>query len=269
MKSTLELRNNGRSLPMRINIIKFPGGEINVSVPVMLLQSSVTITVWLKDSDGIMALSQLKSILDDHGVKEVTLFMGYVPYARQDRVCNKGESLSIKVFTSIINTLNFCKVIILDPHSDVTTALLDRVHVIDKAELFEYMTDTFDCFVAPDAGATKEVQKLSAAKGVEFIQGTKERDTNTGALSGFSYYGHVEGKNLLIVDDLCDGGGTFLGLAEALSYGNPASISLYVTHGMFTKGVETVKEHFKTIYTTNSFNKDIELNSNINCIYAI
>lgn len=269
MKSTLELRNNGRSTPMNINVITFPGGEINVSVPVMLLESSVTITVWLKDSDGVMALAQLKSILDGHCVKDITLAMGYVPYARQDRICNKGESLSIKVFTGIINSLNFSKVIILDPHSDVTTALLDRVSVIDKADIFEFMPNDFDCFVAPDAGATKEVQKLAASHGVEFIQGVKKRDTETGELSGFDYHGLIAGKNLLIVDDLCDGGGTFLGLAEKLSYGKPASISLYVSHGMFTKGVELVKQHFKTIYTTNSFIKDINSNSLINCIYEI
>lgn len=269
MKSNLELRNTGRSTPMNINVITFPGGEINVSVPVMLLESSVTITVWLRDSDGVMALAQLKSILDDHGVKDVTLFMGYVPYARQDRICNKGESLSIKVFTGIVNSLSFSKVIILDPHSDVTTALLDRIRVIDKAEIFEFMPDTFDCFVAPDAGASKDVQKLAAMKGVDFIQGTKVRDTKTGELKCFSYYGDVKGKNLLIVDDLCDGGGTFVGLAANLWLGNPASISLYVTHGMFTKGVELVKQHFKTIYTTNSFISDIGTNPSVNCIYEI
>jgi len=268
MKSIIELSNNtGSALSIAVEVTKFPGGEINVSVPVDQLGCSVTVTVWLKDSDGIMALSQLKSILDYYGTKDATLVMGYVPYARQDRVCNKGESLSIKVFTSIINALNFSSVIILDPHSDVTTALLDRVDPINKAEIFESMTDTFDCFVAPDAGASKEVQKLAIMKGVEFIQGTKERDTKTGELSGFGYYGQIEGKNLLIVDDLCDGGGTFLGLEEQLSLGNPASISLYVTHGMFTKGVEIIKEKFTKVYTTNSFIKVID--SGVVCIYKI
>ena len=120
-----------------------------------------------------------------------------------------------------------------------------------------------DAFVAPDAGAAKEVQQLAILMNKEFIQGHKTRDTRTGALSGFGYSGSVEGKNLLIIDDICDGGGTFIGLAEALrATETPEDISLYVTHGMFTKGYDGLLKCFSTIYTTNTYISDIYKNMN-------
>lgn len=274
MKSILELRDGNGPMPIRIEVMKFPGGEVNVSVPAMILGPSVTITVWLKDSDGVMALAQLKSILDGRGIEDIALAMGYVPYARQDRICNEGESLAIKIFADMINLMDFKTVAIFDPHSDVTPALFNRCYVVNKERILDGIamdTSVFDCFVAPDAGASKEVQALAIKHGVEFIQGYKTRDTKTGKLSGFGYYGDVNGKELLIVDDICDGGGTFLGLAKELYLGTPKSISLYITHGMFTNGYLDLVSTFKTIYTTNSYQRDIKdtPHSDIECIYEI
>ena len=275
MKSILIVKNKNRGKEISINCITFPGGEINVSVDIKELikfvGSTITITAWLKDSDGLIALAQLKSIFDDYGVREINLVMGYFPYARQDRICNVGESLAIKVFANIINSLNFSNVTIFDPHSDVTPALIDRVRVIGKLNIIRSIENNFDCFVAPDAGATKEVQKLASYFEVEFIQGMKERNTKTGEISDFKYYGDVEGKKLLIVDDICDGGGTFIGLAESLKKGNPKGISLYITHGIFTKGFIVLAQHFDKIYTTNSFHEALCLSDNekLECIYKI
>lgn len=270
MKSRIKL--DGCCERAHLKIITFPGGEVNVSLMKGFRCSAATITVWLHDSEGVMALAQLKSILDDLRVSDVSLVMGYVPYARQDRICNKGESLSIKVFASIINNLEFSSVTILDPHSDVTPALIDNVKVIDKSSILSagcVDLSYIDCFVAPDFGASKEIQKLCIEFNKEFIQGVKVRDTKTGQLSGFDYYGDIKGKKLLIVDDLCDGGGTFIGLAKKLQDGAPDSIDLYVTHGMFTKGMDEIRPFFGEIYTTNTFISDIYKNQSISCIYKI
>jgi len=160
MKSLIRLKSKGKLI--KINQMVFPGGEINVSIDDVDLDSEVTITAWLHDSDGLVALAQLKSILDCHQVKQTRFILGYVPYARQDRICNEGESLAIKVFADMINAMNFSEVVIIDPHSDVTPALLDRVSVISKSDLLKSISmANIDCFIAPDAGASKEVQKLA------------------------------------------------------------------------------------------------------------
>lgn len=270
MKSKLLINNGGRDETVFVS--NFPGGEVNVSLPNITINDNIFIKVWLHDSEGVIALAQLKSILDDMHIKNIKLLMGYVPYARQDRVCNKGESLAIKVFANLINEMNFSQVIIVDPHSDVTPALLNNVRIVDKSHIFHSRNidlSKIDCLVAPDAGASKEVQKLCQYFNKSFIQGAKIRDPSTGELSGFSYQGNVAGKRLLIVDDICDGGGTFVGLASELKKGKPESIQLYVTHGMFTKGLNLLQSLFDRIYTTNTYISDIYKNAGVKCLYKL
>jgi ribose-phosphate pyrophosphokinase len=220
------------------------------------------------DAEGLMTLAMLKDALDRKPpLAEINLCMGYVPYARQDRACNPGEALSIKVFCDMINAMEFDSVCILDPHSDVTPALLDRCFIIEPTMAIEkcmklsIMLRNGDMtLVAPDAGATKKVDKVAMHfGGLEVIQGMKKRDLKTGALSGFDFMGDVVGKNLLIVDDICDGGGTFLGLTNVLKERGAESVSLYVSHGIFSKGIEMLFDNdIDFVYTTDSCNSGQE-----------
>jgi ribose-phosphate pyrophosphokinase len=246
----------------------FSGGEINVKIPTDLCQhDSICIEANIMDANGLMTLAMLKDALTRAApYAEISLYMGYVPYARQDRVCNRGEALSIKVFCDMINAMKFKSVTILDPHSDVTPALLDRCFIVEPGKVLDRISIADDIFhgkytlVAPDAGATKKVDKVAQHfGGLEVIQGMKKRDLKTGTLSGFTYTGDVAGKDLLIVDDICDGGGTFLGLANQLNYGGAKSISLYVSHGIFSKGIDILLDgYIDYVYTTDSCNNEQE-----------
>lgn len=254
---------------IEVPISTFPGGEVNVRIPESFIDRTesaakgITIEAHLANSDGIMALM----LLDDaicvafEGIEVYNLDLAYVPYARQDRVCNPGEALSIRVMANMINTLGFNMVRISDPHSDVTPALIDNCVIEELVDCLS--PTTFDkqldpnmyTLVSPDFGATKKVEKLAQEIGYDFkiIQGVKHRDLATGDLTGFGYYGDVNGKNLLIVDDICDGGGTFIGLAKELIAGGANTVSLYVTHGIFSKGTELLLDNgINHIYTTGS-----------------
>ena len=107
--------------------------------------------------------------------------------------------------------------------------------------------------VSPDKGAFSKVKALATTLGgIPFIKADKVRDPETGDLSGFSYEGSVQGLDLLIVDDICDGGGTFVGLAKILKEGGAKSISLYVSHGIFSKGLKVLDGAIDAVYTTDS-----------------
>jgi len=223
----------------------FPGGEVNVSINTSLLSEFVTVDAIIKTSDDIMQLLMTVDALRRcNKVKFIDLYMPYVPYARQDRVCNEGEALSIKVLCDLINNMKFRTVTIIDPHSDVTPALLDNCLVIKQGHriprpLLKLVTAGKLTLVAPDLGATKKVESLCADLGVStYIQGFKHRDLATGKLSGFGYSGDVKGKHLLIVDDICDGGGTFAGLGGVLKAAGCYEITLYVSHGIFSRGTK-------------------------------
>ena len=174
-----------------------------------------------------------------------------------------GDSFALKVFANQLNTLNFSKVFLLDPHSDAAAAAINNSVVIAqetclmKSEnLLQAISTGKLMLVAPDAGALKKIHNVAKASGArDYAILTKERDVATGNLTGFSLVsGNVAGKDVLIVDDLCDAGGTFIGSAQVLRDAGARSVSLYVTHGVFSKGVENLLNNgIDAIYTTTSF----------------
>jgi ribose-phosphate pyrophosphokinase len=189
------------------------------------------------------------------------LFIPYFPAARQDRVMIKGEPLSVKVYADIINGMEFNKVYVFDAHSEVTPALVNNCEVIPNHTFIDAVTKSIGNdvkLISPDGGALKKIYKVSEfLGGVEVVECSKSRDVKTGRLSGFKVYNDdLQEADCLIVDDICDGGGTFVGLAEELKNKNAGKLYLAVSHGIFNKGF-TVLDCFEKIFTTNSF-KDFE-----------
>lgn len=246
----------------KIKFVHFAGGEVHLNGKDFFpIKREMDDIIWFPIHDSIDLMELL--IYTDayrryHGVTP-RVCIPYIPYARQDRVANEGESLSIRVFADIINSQKYPEVIVMDPHSEVCMALLDNVKVIEKVDdaYLRKVIDNYDeCVVlAPDAGAYKRLSKV--IKDVPLIYATKQRDTKTGALSNVELHiGDVNilGKRLLVVDDICDGGGTFLLLRNELrEKGISNSLELYITHGIFSKGTDVIKDAYSKVYTTNSF----------------
>lgn len=189
-----------------------------------------------------MAVDALRRITAESTAIE--LVIPYFPYARQDRVCVEGEALGAAVMANIINSLNFSKVTIWDSHSDVSPALIHRVTNIDQVallgrceELNKRLSVGELTLISPDAGASKKTLKISEKfNGVpEVIQAHKVRDLKTGDIIKTEVLGDVKGKNVLIADDICDGGRTFIELAKVLKNEGALEVSLFITHGIFPK----------------------------------
>ena len=191
------------------------------------------------------------------GVKELELLLPYFPGARQDRVMVSGEPLTVKVYADLINAQGFQKVSVYDPHSEVTSALLNQVAVISNHEFVKKcIGDKKDyLLISPDGGALKKIYKVSQfLGGVPVIECSKIRDVKNGQLTGFTVYSDdLKNKPNFIVDDICDGGGTFLGLAEKLKEKNAGPIYLIVSHGIFSKGFSELEKQFAGIFSTDAF----------------
>lgn len=261
---------NGASVVAKPEMFVFPGGESQVRVPAELLSCAeqarlVRLEAHLMSADAVMQLLLLTDALR-RGLPMVPLHlvMPYVPYARQDRVCAPGEALSAKVFCSLINAQGYASVLIADPHSDVVPALLERVSVIDaSAYLAEVLAAPAFAggvtLVAPDAGARKRTLALAKRFGVSDVAfADKVRDPLTGAISGVSFPQVPAGQPVLVVDDICDGGRTFLELAIAARRSSDVPLYLYVTHGIFSKGLAALAEHYTHIFTAHSWIGDAQ-----------
>lgn len=245
-----------------IQINKFPsakylGGQLN--------QNSVLIKADILDSDGIMVLSQIKNMLDTwfKGIK-IDLQFNYLPYARYDRAMKENDSFSLKAFTDIINSMNFNRVLLVDPHSNVGQILLKNSEVIidqlTAIQLSNVITcnNSYDYIVSPDFGAIKKATSISEYYGIPLLIALKKRDVST----GYTVFDKLliddsvdlTDKKLLIVDDICDYGNTFINLAKGIKdLYNIKSIDLFVTHGLFSKGKKL--NNIDNTYCYNDYSK--------------
>jgi len=258
----LNLDKNFKPIPgeeIAYTSFTFAGGEPHIKIdPDFNRAESVTITHRINSFNDLGFLCLAVDALNRMDAHLENLLIPYFPSARQDRVMIKGEPLSVSVYAKIINTFKFKKVYVFDAHSEVTPAVLDNCEVIHNHRFIEKVIKEIGnnvLLISPDGGALKKIYKLSEfLGGVEVIECSKNRDVKTGKLTGFSVYtDDLNGKDCLIVDDICDGGGTFIGLAEKLKNKNAGSLYLAVSHGIFSNGFANL-DCFERIFTTDSIN---------------
>jgi ribose-phosphate pyrophosphokinase len=194
---------------------------------------------------------QLVDILQRMEVSVSELFIPYLMTMRCDRVFSMDRPFSLKVLANVINLMKANKVIILEPHSDKclelinnSEALMIKVEIDDKTQR---------CY--PDAGAKKRYLNIFKHH-LTPITCKKVRDVNTGNLLKFDIEdkgNYRKGDKIIVVDDLCDGGGTFLGIHNILKELEPTSCSLWVTHAVQKAGIEKVAAVYDKVYITDSY----------------
>lgn len=217
---------------------------------------------WFYENDAeLFSLICLRKHLND---RKVRLHLPYVPHARMDRTKNAEDIFTLKYFCEAINSLNFFEVRILDPHSDVTPALLDNVIVNKPNIIIKYVANSIETdnllYYFPDAGAAKRYSSMISAP---YTYGNKIRDWETGQIKGLTIADPtlVNRKDILIVDDICSRGGTFYHSAKALKEAGAKNIYLYITHceNTILEGEVLTSGLIEKIYTTNSiFTKEHE-----------
>ena len=268
--------NDGKDLLEKT--FTFNGGEEYVKLHSILrnqvqgysLNYGFKLIAHLKDSKDVMKLLMIKDAFDRLEFDkrpELHLVMPYVPYARQDRVCVTGESHSLAVFCKLINACEFTSVTVVDPHSHVTEALLNNVNVITQlniisnSEFNTYVVKNIRdiVLVSPDAGANKKTFEVSKYFSVNFIRCDKLRDLATGQIKETIVYADdLKGKTCVILDDIIDAGRTFTELAKVLKAKGAEKVILFVTHGIFSAGINTLFSNgIDEIWTTDSFDHEL------------
>jgi ribose-phosphate pyrophosphokinase len=183
------------------------------------------------------------------------LHLSYVPM-RQDRL-EMYRPLTVDMYAKILS-LYTNNVTLYVPHSDIAINIF-KEHIKNVyIEYTDYYKDVLyyykhDIIVLPDAGAKRFIPQLQY---YQYIQCSKKRDGKTGLLSSPTIHDPdnlIKGNNLLIIDDICDGGGTFIQLADKLKEKGAANISLCVFHGIFSKGYKELNKRFDRIYTSDSY----------------
>ena len=239
-----------------ININHFPDGTILMKEEVAI-DKPAEITWNYENNEELVALYFLTKHIRSKGVADVTLKMPYIPNARQDRVKEGEDIFTLKYFCQMINDLGFSSVTVLDPHSYVSEALIDRISIQSPKKYVDKTMERIGNKVLlfyPDEGAMK---RYSSMFHQPYVFGIKKRDWSTGEIQGLSISGRtelVENSTILIVDDICSKGGTFYHSAKALKELGAKEIYLYISHCENTvlEGDLIQSDLIKRIYTTNS-----------------
>ena len=245
---------------IKFKAFTFNGGEPHIKILSSLNNvDEITITHRIKSFNDFGLLLLAIDAVQRQGVEHISVFVPYFPGARQDRIMTSGEPLTVKVYADILNNYNLKEVIVFDVHSDVTPALLSRCKTINNFSFIKKVVSNIPnnnlVLISPDGGALKKIYALATyLENIPVIECSKVRDIKTGKLSNFNVYAdNLKGKTCLIVDDICDGGGTFIGIGKALKEKQADKLYLAVSHGIFSKGFDLLNTYFEHIYTTNSF----------------
>lgn len=290
----LNLTNNETS-DIKFEVSKFPDGQQQVRINPQLKMlgggleqgysfyiGEIQIKSRLNNFKDLELIICATKSLRNLGVKEIHLYTPYFLGSRSDRKFEEGSNNYLKdVICPIINSLNFDSVTVLDPHSDVLEACLNNFKKVDNLNLINYSLShythgiysdktsterTLDKFIliSPDAGANKKIFKVAEQIGYtgKIYTAIKHRDTS-GKLSrqdipDLSNDRFVnQNKDIIIIDDICDGGATFINLSKFIKRHShqdfKGKIYLIVTHGIFSKGFEELSKYFDGIYCTNSY----------------
>lgn len=243
-----------------IKIGSFPDGTMLFKQNVSQTEKT-TISWFYEDDRELVALIFLSKHLKAHGCENLHLNMPYIPNARQDRVKKPEDVFTLKYFAELLNGLGFKSVSVLDPHSNVSQALIDNITVLKPKFLIEKVINRIaheegekPAMFYPDEGAGKRYSDMIS---LPYSFGVKKRDWETGQIKGLDVIGDVEGiggKNILIVDDICSKGGTFLHSASKLKELGAKNIYLYVSHceNSILKGELPESGLIKKVFTTNS-----------------
>jgi ribose-phosphate pyrophosphokinase len=265
---------NGVDETHKMKLWKFPAGEVGVKLENIKIDrtSIVTFDVEYQNSDDIMYMLNLYDALQ-HKCAEFQgcyFYIPYLPYSRQDRVCHEGESFALNVFGQVLGLMPLANFFVDDLHSHVSKQVVPNlVEAPQYAFTSRLLVKDFDFFIAPDKGAASKISNLQGDNkdGIEQVV-TLNKVRKDGKVIYEDYkFDTLYGK-VCVVDDLADGGATFIALGEMLKRTQPniTSYALYVTHGLFTKGLSELESVYSEFYVGNLVNKELLSNPKVKVI---
>lgn len=254
-------------------VIQFPNGERGYNFPIT---NTDIVSLYFKyedDKDIFSLICAADIIYRNNKQAKVILVMPYIPYSRMDRTKRLYSAFTLKSFANIVNKIVKPDCIkCLDAHSDVSLALFD-CYVYNYKPQIKFINGEYDrdttLIVYPDGNAAKKYKEyLSEFKSISLL---KDRDFESGQIAASVIADSADlvkvdttkFKNVVIVDDLCSKGGTFLRAAEnirKLLKSEDINIDLVVAHceyNIFNGQLLSEGSPFNgKIYTSNSILND-------------
>lgn len=255
----------------------FPGGEPGIEVPIYkdeFVNIRANIRTWNDYGMLLQLISALCGQQERGNLTGLNLWMPYWPGARQDR---NGEgrfpltgAINAQALSGAFDWEDYGSIHVLDIHSQLAFDQLsysfwgDTVQNVESWTIAhgdkEWLPNDITGIIIPDKGARERCEQWRdhVYPAVHLVQCEKKREFGSSKIVGFEMEPLPGPGKYLIVDDICDGGWTFNCLADAF-FEDPnhvgSTLELFVSHGIFSKGVDNISTGISRIYTTDSFCK--------------
>ena len=239
----------------RVELTKFPNGEKRVIIKdkkvgkkAILLQS-LSVPV----DEAIVEMALVADALTRMGVTELIGVVPWLGYAKQDKVFQTGEPLSVKVVAKLLQVSKLSKLITFDLHNRAIVGFFEIpvIELTAKSIFLKYFEKKFDrentIVVAPDAGAVKSSTQFANELGVQVVYMDKKRDLSTGKVEIKGMSGNVDGMEVVIIDDNIVTGSTLIETANALRKAGAKLIRIGATHHMYVPGAQEKIEECEAI----------------------
>jgi ribose-phosphate pyrophosphokinase len=190
-------------------------------------------------NDHLMELLITLDALRRSSARRVTAVVPYFGYARQDRKSSPRSPISAKLVANLVTQAGADRVLTMDLHAGQIQGFFDiPVDNLYAAPLFardiqERYTGRDLMVVSPDVGGVVRARAIAQRLHVELAIIDKRRP-RAGVSEVMNVIGDVQGRDCLLVDDICDSGGTLCNAAEALIKNGAKSVGAYITHGVFS-----------------------------------
>ncbi len=256
----LNLTNVDKS-DIKWSVSCFPDGEVQITLEGFSRKDSIAVKCRITNAEELFILCQVNDILTRHGV-DWDLEIYYLMGMRMDRVMDFNRPFTLSIVAKVLRSFSCNNTGILEPHSNRTLSLLaaSTIGNVIPNELIVGTQEFSEKYnlVLPDEGAYKRMCETIKRLQIPATICRKTRDVSTGKLTGFEIANPSSvidaSRPLMIVDDLCDGGGTFCGIATEIRKVRPdIQLNIFVTHMVNYEGITNLSKTFDQVYFTNSY----------------
>lgn len=210
------------------------------------IEEGSSIIQWQFESEAeiiqVLQLATLCRKVSKHGFKPF-LIVPFLPYGRQDKDVSNETTFALNTFLHVLTSSKlFQQISTIDAHNSEVVFDYGLMNIPANAYLEGVLRLTQpDVICFPDKGATT---RGYSTEGRPSLHLDKVRNQSTGAIEGLEYNGEMDLTNrvVLIVDDICDGGKTFIEAAKLLYAKGAFRVCLFTTHGIYSKGVKVLKD---------------------------
>jgi ribose-phosphate pyrophosphokinase len=236
---------SGTLVPAPLEVFSYPMGDVTVRPMDRDATFDGAHIMWVHTpAPDWTLISEWATLVRFRNPDPAILVMPYLPSGRGD----KDRPSPARANAVMAARSGITDIVTLDPHSpvwlDTMSAVDSSIHVHELAlgdtVSMAVRGHTYLGVIGPDAGSKNRASLIADALELPVHLCSKHRDPNTGRLSGYQAPQEIIDNpgEYLVVDDICDGGGTFLLLAQALS--DQHTLDLWVSHGGFTRGAITL-----------------------------